>query len=274
MRYLQERFVTKKDLNKIEAYLDKLFADLDIDVEFTKHFLDRANDERNKKQITAIEIATLFQKIYFKHGKPISKLGPNSEAILKSMMNDVNVPFVLKVDRKNGGLDLVAKTIMRKKNFKSPDKVFAVETFVPKSFQEFVLTESLDNPFKWEKVKNSKKEWVAKSTTEDGDTITFRAEKNDIWAMSFTVNGVTKKTGEATKSSISNVARIFATVLEMIDNFIKDVSAKEIIFTSDELSRTKLYFTLLKRFAKQRKFTFEKYDLGVPYMMFKLTKGK
>jgi hypothetical protein len=57
---LTEKFITKADLDQIEKYADKLFAKVGIDVEFTRHFLDRVNDERNKKQITSAELTRLF----------------------------------------------------------------------------------------------------------------------------------------------------------------------------------------------------------------------
>ena len=44
--------ITQKQLNAIESYADRLFRAVDIDVEFTRHFIDRVNDSRNKKQIT------------------------------------------------------------------------------------------------------------------------------------------------------------------------------------------------------------------------------
>ena len=44
---------------------------------------------------------------------------------MKDMKTDVNVPFVLIWDGKE--FALIAKTIMRKKNFKSSNKKFAVE---------------------------------------------------------------------------------------------------------------------------------------------------
>ena len=37
--------VSRSDLDQIERYADKLFAAVGIDVEFTRHFLDRVNDE-------------------------------------------------------------------------------------------------------------------------------------------------------------------------------------------------------------------------------------
>jgi len=123
----EERQITKSDLNQIEKYADKLFAKVGIDVNFTRHFLDRVNDERNKKQITTAELTRLFKQSYAKHGKKISGMNPDAEAVIKDMKTDVNMPFVLKYDPKNQEIDLVAKTVMRKKGFKTPDPEFTVE---------------------------------------------------------------------------------------------------------------------------------------------------
>ena len=118
--------VTKKQLDTIERFADKLWAKVGLDIEFTRHFLDRVNDARNKKQITGGEIQRLFKQSYKKHGKKISALGKGAEAVIKDMETDINMPFVLQLD-KNGELDLVAKTVMRKKDFKTSNKKFTVE---------------------------------------------------------------------------------------------------------------------------------------------------
>ena len=110
--------VTKSDLDQVEKYADKLFAAVGIDVEFTRHFLDRVNDERNKKPINTAELIRLFRLTYKKHGKKIPKMGPDAQAIIRDMETDINMPFVLNVDR-SGMLDMVAKTVMRKKDFKT-----------------------------------------------------------------------------------------------------------------------------------------------------------
>jgi len=110
--------VTKTDLDQVEKYADKLFAAVGIDVEFTRHFLDRVNDERNKKPINTAELIRLFRLTYKKHGKKIPKMGPDAQAVIHDMETDVNMPFVLNVD-KSGMLDMVAKTVMRKKDFKT-----------------------------------------------------------------------------------------------------------------------------------------------------------
>jgi hypothetical protein len=117
--------VTSSQLNQVETYLDKLWGKVGIDIEFTRHFMDRVNDKRNEKPISSAEVIRIFKKEYQKYGKQITKLGKGAEALMKDMKTDVNVPFVLKWNGKE--LELIAKTIMRKKDFKSSNKKFAVE---------------------------------------------------------------------------------------------------------------------------------------------------
>mgnify|MGYP000589347752 CR=1 FL=1 len=119
--------VSKSDLDGVEKFADRLFAKVGIDVEFTRHFLDRVNDERNKKQITTAELTRLFKKTYNKHGKKIPQLGPDAEAVISDMKTDINMPFVLKWDGKE--LDLIAKTVMRKKDFKTSGPKMSFEQY-------------------------------------------------------------------------------------------------------------------------------------------------
>ena len=107
--------LSKSDLDNVEKYADRLYKSVGIDVEFTRHFLDRVNDARNNKQITVAELIRLFKQSYKKYGKKIAQLGPDAEAVLNDMQTDVNMPFALKWDGKE--LDLIAKTVMRKTNF-------------------------------------------------------------------------------------------------------------------------------------------------------------
>ena len=125
-----EKEIKKSDLDQVEKYADRLFASLGIDVEFTRHFLDRVNDQRNVKQITSSELIRLFKQSFKKHGKTISKLGPDAEAVINDMKTDINMPFVLNL--RGGELELVAKTVMRKKNFKSSDKKLSFEEVNPR----------------------------------------------------------------------------------------------------------------------------------------------
>jgi hypothetical protein len=119
--------ITQSQLNSLEAKIDKAFGNLGIDVNFTRHFIDRVNDERNKTPISIEELARLFAKEYKRWGKPIAQMGPDKEAVLKDLESDINIPFVMKWDRENNELDMIAKTVMRKKNFQTKDQEFPVE---------------------------------------------------------------------------------------------------------------------------------------------------
>lgn len=123
-----DRPLTPAELDQIEAFADKVFSKVGIDVNFTRHFIDRVNDERNKKQITASELTRLFKQIYKRHGKKIAQLGPDAQAVMVDLNTDVNMPFALDWDEQNQELDLFAKTIMRKKDFKTSNQKFAVES--------------------------------------------------------------------------------------------------------------------------------------------------
>jgi phosphoglycerate-specific signal transduction histidine kinase len=119
-------YISKDGLKKAEALLDKLFKVLNIDVEFTRHFHDRINDPRNVRDITLDELFKIYMDVFKKHGKTIAKLPDDAEAIMKDISSDVNIPFVLNYDPKRKMIDMVAKTIMRKKNFKSSSRFYKV----------------------------------------------------------------------------------------------------------------------------------------------------
>tara|TARA_B110000977_G_C11053331_1_gene483136 strand:+ start:282 stop:2252 length:1971 start_codon:yes stop_codon:yes gene_type:complete len=117
--------ITKSQLNAIEKYADNLFAKLGIDIEFTKHFLDRLNDKRNIKPISIPELMGMFKRLHRKHGKPLSKIDNDFEAVVKDFNNNINIPFAINVTPED--IDLVAKTVMRKKDFKTSTPVIALE---------------------------------------------------------------------------------------------------------------------------------------------------
>ena len=123
--YLKEE-IDKADLKQVEVFADKIFAKVGIDVEFTKHFLQRANDKRNGKSISVAELTRLFKQTYKKYGKKIPKLGPGAQAVLNDTQTDLNLPFVLKWDEKSQEFDLISKTIMRKKDFKTSNQKLKV----------------------------------------------------------------------------------------------------------------------------------------------------
>lgn len=119
--------VTQQQLNDLEKFADRLLNKFDIDIEFTRHFKDRMNDPRNKPAITVAELQKLFKKIADNKGKRIKKHG-NAEAVLKDIQSDLNLPVV--VNWKNGEFEVVNKTIMRKKGFKTSNPVVQYEDAV------------------------------------------------------------------------------------------------------------------------------------------------
>ncbi len=118
-------YVNQKQLDDVEKFADKLFAKLGIDVSFTRHFIERMNDERNGKEVSSAELVRIFKKEYEKYGKDVKSLDDNMEAVFMDLSSDLNLPFVIK-DRRDGK-ELVAKTIMRKPEFKTNDQTFKVQ---------------------------------------------------------------------------------------------------------------------------------------------------
>ena len=115
-----------KQIKAFEKVVDQLFKKFDIDFNFTRHFGDRMDDDRNNPNITMKELADFIKKVYAKKGKSIKGMA-GAEAVLKDIQTDINIPVAITYDRTNDEFDVVMKTIMRKKNFKTPDKVIKYE---------------------------------------------------------------------------------------------------------------------------------------------------
>jgi len=119
--------VTPKQLNDLEKFADRLLAKFDIDIEFTRHFADRMNDARNKPPITVAELQRLFKKIHKEKARNIRK-NADAEVVLKDMQADLNLPVVINYDKNKDEFEVVNKTIMRKKDFKTTSPVVQYES--------------------------------------------------------------------------------------------------------------------------------------------------
>lgn len=137
--------ISRIQLQVIEKSLDKMFAKLGIDVGFSGHFLDRINDPRNEKQITISELINIYNSLYDKFGIKISKTPEEVEEVIKSISTDINIPVNIHHNRKTNNIEMAAKTIMRKKNFKTPNKVLQVESFKTYIRNQEILNE-MPNP--------------------------------------------------------------------------------------------------------------------------------
>lgn len=121
--------VTQKQIGDLEKFADRLLNKFDVDVEFTRHFADRMNDSRNSPKIAIAELQRLFKKIAKNKAKNI-KSNAEMEIVLKDIQSDLNLPVAVKY--KDGEFEVINKTIMRKKDFKTSNKTVAYESF--KSF--------------------------------------------------------------------------------------------------------------------------------------------
>lgn len=135
-----DNFITKQQLQVIERHLDKLFKDLDIDVEFSSHFLDRLNDVRNGEPITVGELIDIYTNVHKDYGKElvINKSEKQIEKVIKSINTHINIPFILRWNRSKKMIEMLSKTIMRKSNFTTSNKVLTVEHY--SSFEEFLAS--------------------------------------------------------------------------------------------------------------------------------------
>ena len=119
MNSASERPISRTELKEVERFADELFAALEIDIAFTHHFYDRLNDPRNGQQISVAELKELFQEMFRLLKTELSTMSLNTEAVVNDVSSRLNIPFVLVYDHRNNEVDLVAKTIMRKRNFKT-----------------------------------------------------------------------------------------------------------------------------------------------------------
>ena len=104
------------DLKQIDHFADKKMSPDDI-VITDKHFFDRLNDPRNGKDISQAELVGFFKRLSKHKDEFIEFLKKYNSVITTDKRTDINIPFMRRANKQ-----IVAKTIMRTKNFKSSDK--------------------------------------------------------------------------------------------------------------------------------------------------------
>lgn len=72
------------------------------------------------------ELQRVFKKIAKRKAKNIRQ-NPDSEAVIKDLQTDLNLPVVINYDRKNDEFEVINKTIMRKKDFRTTSKTITTE---------------------------------------------------------------------------------------------------------------------------------------------------
>ncbi len=103
------------DLQKIDTFADKQLNPLDV-VLTDRHFFDRLNDPRNGKEISQAELIGFFKRLSKKKKDFVDFLNKYNSLVAVDDRTNINIPFMKQSNR------AIAKTIMRKKDFKTPDK--------------------------------------------------------------------------------------------------------------------------------------------------------
>ena len=107
------------------------------------------------------------------------------------------------------------------------------------------LTEILNKPAEWKWFKTSSRQWTALFIIDDNKYV-FQAETSDMerWQITFEIRGTGGKPHDISKTG--NEFKVFATVAEILNDYLKKVKPDIFWFTAKEPSRAKLY----DRFAK------------------------
>ena len=121
--------ISQRDVDDVEKFADRILKKYNIDIEFTRHFVDRLNDPRNNPEIKIAELQRFFKKIQRAKGQNI-KSNPDVEVVLKDMSSNLNLPVAIKY--RNGEFQVINKTIMRKPDFKTTSKIVKYEKWSDK----------------------------------------------------------------------------------------------------------------------------------------------
>ena len=103
------------DLQKIDTFADKKLNPVDV-VITDKHFFDRLNDPRNGKEISSAELIGFFKRLSKKKKEFVDFLNKYNSVVAVDDRTNINIPFMKQANK------AIAKTVMRKKDFKTPDQ--------------------------------------------------------------------------------------------------------------------------------------------------------
>jgi hypothetical protein len=108
------------DLVKIDQYADKQLNPFDV-VLTDKHFFDRLQDPRNQKDISPAELIGFFKRLGKNKKKFVEFLNQYNQIVAKDNRTKINIPFMKQANK------VIAKTIMRKDDFKTPSPEYKFE---------------------------------------------------------------------------------------------------------------------------------------------------
>ena len=117
--------MAKADMDAVEKYADAQMSPEDVELgRETDHFFQRLNDPRNGKEISPAELTGFFKRLAKNKKKFLEFLKQYKEFVVTDNRSKINIAFLKVANR------LIAKTIMRKADFKSATPVFTTESLI------------------------------------------------------------------------------------------------------------------------------------------------
>ena len=128
-----------------------------------------------------------------------------------------------------------------------------------KSFGNYIqLLEVGNQPYKWKRTQSTRQKWQAMFVTENKQKYYFEAFKVSIgWEVIFHAFSRGDDSMGITGTQKTSAVRVFSTVANILEEFVKEVSPNMFSFTADKTekdgvgSRAKLYSRFAKVFAKK-----------------------
>lgn len=193
------------DLQQLDKFADKQMSPIDI-VLSGRHFLDRLVDPRNEKPISVAELTGFFKRLARKKTEFVEFLKKYGEIVAKDNRTKINIPFMQQANK------AIAKTIMRKDDFKTPSPKLNFETISEDTIQH--ISKSLGV---------SRKDMPQISSKDIGEFVTYLKDK-----------------GVASTSSVIDVSKIGMTQKDINVDKVKDLLgveksnlAKPVIISND-----------------------------------------
>ena len=113
-------FISQDDVEFVDDMADRKLAPIDVDLS-GNHFFDRLNDPRNSPDISIDELEEFFDKLADEKEAFIGFLKKYKDVVVKDTESNLNIPFMKRANK------AIAKTIMRKRDFKTPNVVLPLD---------------------------------------------------------------------------------------------------------------------------------------------------
>ena len=139
-----KEYLDQEDVEDLDNLADRELNPIDVDLS-GNHFFDRLNDPRNTPEIDYLELEDFFTKLGDNREEFINFLNKYKSVVATDNETNINIPFMKMANK------AIAKTIMRKRNFKTPNVKVELEEEVPQDvinsfdIQDTLVPEVWDN---------------------------------------------------------------------------------------------------------------------------------